>query len=38
MEGEGGVSPVKLLIKQFTNIMILILLIAMVNIKQVVYQ
>lgn len=30
MEGEGGVNPVKLLIKQFTNIMILILLIAMV--------
>ncbi|CAO3638557.1 unnamed protein product [Mucor fragilis] len=30
MEGEGGVSPVKLLIKQFTNIMVLILLIAMV--------
>lgn len=31
MEGEGGVSPVKLMIKQFTNIMVLILLIAMVN-------
>lgn len=31
MEGEGGVSPVKLLIKQFTNIMVLILLIAMVS-------
>lgn len=30
MEGEGGVSPIKLLIKQFTNIMVLILLIAMV--------
>jgi Na+-exporting ATPase len=31
MEGEGGVSPVKLMIKQFTNIMVLILLIAMVS-------
>ena len=31
MEGEGGVSPVKLLIKQFTNIMVVILLIAMVT-------
>lgn len=31
MEGEGGVSPVKLMIKQFMNIMVLILLIAMVN-------
>ncbi|KAI8987285.1 potassium/sodium efflux P-type ATPase [Mycotypha africana] len=30
MEGEGGVSPIKLLIKQFLNIMVLILLIAMV--------
>lgn len=30
MEGEGGVNPVKLLIKQFFNIMVLILLIAMV--------
>ncbi|KAG2196203.1 hypothetical protein INT47_004729 [Mucor saturninus] len=30
MEGEGGVSPVKLMIKQFMNIMVLILLIAMV--------
>lgn len=31
MEGEGGVSPVKLMIKQFMNIMVLILLIAMVT-------
>jgi magnesium-transporting ATPase (P-type) len=31
MEGEGGVNPVKLMIKQFTNIMVLILLIAMVS-------
>ncbi|KAI7886637.1 potassium/sodium efflux P-type ATPase [Lichtheimia hyalospora FSU 10163] len=30
MEGEGGVNPVKLLIKQFFNIMVVILLIAMV--------
>ncbi|KAG0165097.1 hypothetical protein DFQ28_009225 [Apophysomyces sp. BC1034] len=30
MEGEGGVNPVKLMIKQFFNIMVLILLIAMV--------
>ncbi|KAG1042137.1 hypothetical protein G6F42_029146 [Rhizopus arrhizus] len=34
MEGEGGVSPVKLLIKQFTNIMVLILLIAMVSFSD----
>lgn len=32
MEGEGGVNPVSLLIKQFTNIMVVILLIAMVSI------
>jgi magnesium-transporting ATPase (P-type) len=31
MEGEGGVSPVKILLKQFLNIMVLILLIAMVR-------
>lgn len=31
MEGEGGVNPIKLLIKQFTNIMVVILLIAMVT-------
>jgi magnesium-transporting ATPase (P-type) len=31
MEGEGGVNPVKLMIKQFTNIMVVILLIAMVK-------
>jgi magnesium-transporting ATPase (P-type) len=31
MEGEGGVNPVHLMIKQFTNIMVLILLIAMVS-------
>ncbi|CAO3617317.1 unnamed protein product [Cunninghamella blakesleeana] len=30
MEGEGGVNPIKLLLKQFLNIMVLILLIAMV--------
>ncbi|KAI8328399.1 potassium/sodium efflux P-type ATPase [Choanephora cucurbitarum] len=30
MEGEGGVSPFKILLKQFLNIMVLILLIAMV--------
>ncbi|CAO3590612.1 unnamed protein product [Absidia cylindrospora] len=30
MEGEGGVNPVKLLLKQFLNVMVLILLIAMV--------
>ncbi|RCI03513.1 hypothetical protein CU098_010868 [Rhizopus stolonifer] len=30
MEGEGGVSPIKILIKQFLNIMVLILLIAMI--------
>ncbi|ORZ02276.1 potassium/sodium efflux P-type ATPase [Syncephalastrum racemosum] len=30
MEGEGGVNPLKLLLKQFLNIMVLILLIAMV--------
>ncbi|KAI9303183.1 potassium/sodium efflux P-type ATPase [Cunninghamella echinulata] len=30
MEGEGGVNPFKLLLKQFLNIMVLILLIAMV--------
>ncbi|KAI8370709.1 potassium/sodium efflux P-type ATPase [Radiomyces spectabilis] len=30
MEGEGGVNPVKLMIKQFFNVMVLILLIAMV--------
>ncbi|KAI8096277.1 potassium/sodium efflux P-type ATPase [Halteromyces radiatus] len=30
MEGEGGVNPIKLLIKQFINILVLILLIAMV--------
>ncbi|KAI8371420.1 potassium/sodium efflux P-type ATPase [Radiomyces spectabilis] len=30
MEGEGGVNPVALMIKQFFNIMVLILLIAMV--------
>ncbi|KAI8993380.1 potassium/sodium efflux P-type ATPase [Pilobolus umbonatus] len=30
MEGEGGVSPIKLLLRQFLNIMVLILLIAMV--------
>ncbi|GAA5804028.1 hypothetical protein HPULCUR_009514 [Helicostylum pulchrum] len=29
MEGEGGVNPVKLMAKQFMNIMVLILLIAM---------
>jgi magnesium-transporting ATPase (P-type) len=33
MEGEGGVSPLKLLMKQFMNIMVLILLIAMVRIS-----
>lgn len=32
MEGEGGVSPIKLLFKQFLNIMVLILLIAMVSL------
>lgn len=31
MEGEGGVNPVKLLLKQFFNIMVLILLVAMVR-------
>jgi magnesium-transporting ATPase (P-type) len=31
MEGEGGVNPVKLLLKQFLNVMVLILLIAMVS-------
>lgn len=31
MEGEGGVNPVQLMIKQFTNIMVVILLIAMVS-------
>ncbi|KAI7899446.1 potassium/sodium efflux P-type ATPase [Cokeromyces recurvatus] len=30
MEGEGGVSPLRLLLKQFLNIMVLILLIAMI--------
>ncbi|KAI8073265.1 hypothetical protein BC940DRAFT_268008 [Gongronella butleri] len=30
MEGEGGVNPVKLMLKQFLNVMVLILLIAMV--------
>ncbi|ORX61559.1 potassium/sodium efflux P-type ATPase, partial [Hesseltinella vesiculosa] len=30
MEGEGGVNPFKLLVKQFLNVMVLILLIAMV--------
>ncbi|KAI9490870.1 potassium/sodium efflux P-type ATPase [Zychaea mexicana] len=30
MEGEGGVNPFKLLLKQFFNIMVLILLVAMV--------
>lgn len=30
MEGEGGINPVKLLLKQFFNIMVLILLVAMV--------
>ncbi|KAI9314025.1 potassium/sodium efflux P-type ATPase [Dichotomocladium elegans] len=30
MEGEGGVNPFKLLLKQFFNIMVLILLIAMI--------
>jgi Na+-exporting ATPase len=34
MEGEGGVNPVKLMIKQFTNIMVLILLIAMVSLTD----
>lgn len=34
MEGEGGVSPVKLMIKQFMNIMVLILLIAMVSLTK----
>lgn len=33
MEGEGGVNPFKLLLKQFLNIMVLILLIAMVSIS-----
>lgn len=32
MEGEGGINPVKLMVKQFMNVMVLILLIAMVNI------
>jgi magnesium-transporting ATPase (P-type) len=31
MEGEGGVNPFKLLLKQFLNVMVLILLIAMVK-------
>lgn len=31
MEGEGGVNPFKLLLKQFLNIMVVILLIAMVS-------
>ena len=31
MEGEGGVNPFKLLLKQFFNVMVLILLVAMVN-------
>lgn len=34
MEGEGGVNPVKLLLKQFLNVMVLILLIAMVGILK----
>jgi magnesium-transporting ATPase (P-type) len=31
MEGDGGVNPVKLMLKQFFNVMVLILLIAMVR-------
>ncbi|KAI9275801.1 potassium/sodium efflux P-type ATPase [Phascolomyces articulosus] len=30
MEGEGGVNPFKLLVKQFFNVMVLILLVAMI--------
>ncbi|KAI7856652.1 potassium/sodium efflux P-type ATPase [Circinella umbellata] len=30
MEGEGGVNPFKLLLKQFLNVMVLILLVAMI--------
>ncbi|KAI9314290.1 potassium/sodium efflux P-type ATPase [Dichotomocladium elegans] len=30
MEGDGGISPIRLLLKQFLNVMVLILLIAMV--------
>jgi magnesium-transporting ATPase (P-type) len=33
MEGEGGINPFKLLLKQFINILVLILLIAMVSFK-----
>lgn len=37
MEGEGGVNPVKLMAKQFLNIMVLILLIAMVSLPCLFY-
>lgn len=34
MEGEGGVNPIQLLVKQFFNILVLILIVAMVSRKK----